>query len=257
MEDNAHPSNVAYGLGKTITLHILDSSEVEPFRDVSFDVDEASSSRSSGPAAPASRRWSRPSTGPTCRRPAGLLPHADGDVVDLATAPDRECIAAAAPRDRLRVAVPQVEPRVRPRRGRRCRCCGAAPTATRRGRRRASCSSASTCRRALGVLPDAFSGGEQQRVNIARALIGPAAAAADEPTSALDARNTGRVIELLDEARAHGHDHRRRLPRPRPDRAAGGPVVVMDRRAASSPRARSARSNIPRFDIKQEFAPRV
>jgi ABC-type glutathione transport system ATPase component len=28
------------GLGKTITLHVLDSSQIEPFKDISFEVSE-------------------------------------------------------------------------------------------------------------------------------------------------------------------------------------------------------------------------
>ncbi|MDY0329966.1 MAG: phosphonate C-P lyase system protein PhnL [Thiomonas sp.] len=58
----------------------------------------------------------------------------------------------------------------------------------------------------LWALPPAtFSGGEQQRVNIARSLIKPRALLLlDEPTASLDAANTQTVIELVAEARARG-----------------------------------------------------
>ena len=58
----------------------------------------------------------------------------------------------------------------------------------------------------LWALPPAtFSGGEQQRVNIARSLIKPRALLLlDEPTASLDAANTQTVIELIGEARARG-----------------------------------------------------
>ena len=70
---------------------------------------------------------------------------------------------------------------------------------------------------ACGTLPPAtFSGGEQQRINIARSLIKPRPLLLlDEPTASLDKANTDTVIALIREARlprrrAGGH-----LPRPR------------------------------------------
>ena len=53
--------------------------------------------------------------------------------------------------------------------------------------------------------PATFSGGEQQRVNIARGLIADRPLVLmDEPTASLDARNRGVVIELIREKRAAG-----------------------------------------------------
>jgi alpha-D-ribose 1-methylphosphonate 5-triphosphate synthase subunit PhnL len=53
--------------------------------------------------------------------------------------------------------------------------------------------------------PATFSGGEQQRVNIARNMIKPRPLLLlDEPTASLDAANTDTVIELIHEARARG-----------------------------------------------------
>jgi alpha-D-ribose 1-methylphosphonate 5-triphosphate synthase subunit PhnL len=53
--------------------------------------------------------------------------------------------------------------------------------------------------------PGTFSGGEQQRVNIARGLIMPRPILLlDEPTASLDADNRAVVAELLSEARAAG-----------------------------------------------------
>ena len=53
--------------------------------------------------------------------------------------------------------------------------------------------------------PQTFSGGEQQRVNIARSLVDPAPVLLlDEPTASLDAVNRDIVVGLIDDARRKG-----------------------------------------------------
>ena len=53
--------------------------------------------------------------------------------------------------------------------------------------------------------PATFSGGEQQRINIARNMIKPRPLLLlDEPTASLDAANTRTVIELIQEAAGRG-----------------------------------------------------
>jgi alpha-D-ribose 1-methylphosphonate 5-triphosphate synthase subunit PhnL len=53
--------------------------------------------------------------------------------------------------------------------------------------------------------PATFSGGEQQRINIARSMIKPRPILLlDEPTASLDAANTQTVIDLIQEAVARG-----------------------------------------------------
>jgi alpha-D-ribose 1-methylphosphonate 5-triphosphate synthase subunit PhnL len=55
------------------------------------------------------------------------------------------------------------------------------------------------------LAPATFSGGEQQRVNIARGLVvGHPVLLLDEPTASLDAENRARVLELIAERREAG-----------------------------------------------------
>ena len=53
--------------------------------------------------------------------------------------------------------------------------------------------------------PATFSGGEQQRVNVARGFVQPARLLLlDEPTASLDAANRRVVVQLIDEAKSRG-----------------------------------------------------
>ncbi|MDM7458385.1 MAG: phosphonate C-P lyase system protein PhnL [Paracoccus sp. (in: a-proteobacteria)] len=60
-------------------------------------------------------------------------------------------------------------------------------------------------RRLWGLSPTTFSGGEQQRVNIARGFVHPfPVLLLDEPTASLDAHNRETVLTLIEEARFRG-----------------------------------------------------
>lgn len=60
-------------------------------------------------------------------------------------------------------------------------------------------------RRLWQLSPTTFSGGEQQRVNIARGFAHPyPAMLLDEPTASLDAANAAVVLDLIEDAKARG-----------------------------------------------------
>jgi len=60
-------------------------------------------------------------------------------------------------------------------------------------------------RRLHAIPPVTFSGGEQQRVNLARGLIADhPVLLLDEPTASLDAENRAVVVTMIQEAKARG-----------------------------------------------------
>lgn len=59
--------------------------------------------------------------------------------------------------------------------------------------------------RLWGISPASFSGGERQRVNLARGMVSrPRLLLLDEPTASLDPRTTERVVQLIEELKQDG-----------------------------------------------------
>ena len=194
-------------LTKTITLHLLGGKQVPALRGVSFDVREGEfvgivglSGAGKSSLAKCIYRTYLATGG------AILYRSADDRVIDLVSADDRTILdlrrreiryvsqfLKAPPR------TPAVEVVAMP-----LLADGMDPAAAR--------ARAGDLLRRLNIPPELvtsypslFSGGEQQRVNVARALARPARLLLlDEPTSALDAENRAGVLELLREARDAG-----------------------------------------------------
>ena len=106
-------------------------------------------------------------------------------------------------------------------------------------------STRSACRIARNASPSKLSGGEKQRVSIARALAGsPSVILADEPTAALDSENGKAVMALLAEVAKDTrravlvvtHDHRTLEYGDRMIRIEDGRIVSRARRRPTSAR---------------------
>jgi alpha-D-ribose 1-methylphosphonate 5-triphosphate synthase subunit PhnL len=195
------------GLHKQFVLHLLDGKRLTGFTDVSFDVPAA---RFVGIAG---RSGSGKSSLLKCiyrtylaDGGSMLYRHADGTTVDLATADDDTMLTLRAgeigyvsqflrPTPRIRALDLAARPLLR--RG--------VPLAEARDRAGELFVRLELPRELWDGYPILFSGGEQQRVNLTRALIAePRLLLLDEPTSALDESLQERVVQLLAEAGGRG-----------------------------------------------------
>ncbi len=196
------------GLSKQFRVHILDGKLIEGCREVSFEVRPGEFLALVGPSGTGKStvlkciyRTYLPSGGGIHYRSESF-----GEV-DLATAPDRTVLDVRRTEigyvsQFLRVIprVPAVEVVMQPlleRNG----------TTTARARARAVelLDRLRIPRTLHDAYPSTFSGGEQQRVNIARAVSwAPRLLLLDEPTAALDPASVEAVMALLAELRAAG-----------------------------------------------------
>jgi alpha-D-ribose 1-methylphosphonate 5-triphosphate synthase subunit PhnL len=194
-------------LNKQFVLHLLDGKRLTGFTDVSFDVP---ATRFVGIAG---RSGSGKSSLLKCiyrtyLADGGSMLYrlADGSLVDLATADDDTMLALRAgeigyvsqflrPTPRVRALDLAARPLLQ--RG--------VPLAEARERAAELFVRLELPRELWDGYPILFSGGEQQRVNLTRALVAePRLLLLDEPTSALDEPLQERVVELLAEAGGRG-----------------------------------------------------
>lgn len=194
-------------LQKEFVLHVLGGKRVVALRSLSFTVEQGAFVGVLGPSGGGKSsllkclyRTYLPSAGAIQYQPAA------GPLLDLATASDDTILALRG------VEIGYVSQFLRPAPRVTAVDLVARPLLGRGVGRDEARERAATLLRRLSLpadlldgYPVLFSGGEQQRVNIARALIAPPRLLLlDEPTSALDATNQETVLTLLRETHEAG-----------------------------------------------------
>ena len=200
------PRILVESVSKAFTLHNQGGARIPALAEVSLAIDEGECVALTGVSGAGKSSLMRMIYGNyLCE--AGAIRVRDGDAwVDVATAPPRRI---AALRKRSLGYVSQflrVIPRVP------TRDVVAEPLATlgmdreeARARAEALLARLNVRRELWELSPTTFSGGEQQRVNIARGFAHPfPALLLDEPTASLDAENRAVVLSLIAEAKARG-----------------------------------------------------
>jgi alpha-D-ribose 1-methylphosphonate 5-triphosphate synthase subunit PhnL len=194
------------GLAKTFVLHHRDGVALPVFAGVDLDLRAGECVALAGPSGSGKSTLMRCLYG-NYAPSAGTVRLRVGDGwLDLVAAPPREVVEARRTRLGYVSQFLRVIPRV------------PAESLVAEPLRRLGCDGAEALDRARGLLarlnlgealwrlpPATFSGGEQQRVNVARGLIAPREVLLlDEPTASLDAANRDVVVALIREALARG-----------------------------------------------------
>ncbi|MCO6048237.1 phosphonate C-P lyase system protein PhnL [Mesorhizobium sp. RP14(2022)] len=193
-------------VSKNFTLHLRDQAEIGVVRDVSFKVDAGECVVLGGPSGIGKSSILKMTTG-NYHASGGRILVRDGDVeVDVTQASPREILSLRA---RVIGYVSQFL-RVIPRVSTLDVVAEAA-----RGENGGEEQAREKAREMLSLLrlpeklwnlpPATFSGGEQQRVNIARGLAASRSLLLlDEPTASLDALNRQTVVELIEQKKREG-----------------------------------------------------
>lgn len=194
------------GLSKTFTLHTQGGAEIDVFNNISLEVRAGECVCLHGPSGAGKSTLLR-ALYANYKPDAGhiLLQH-DGESIDLVSAEPWEVIEVRRQTigyvsQFLRV-IPRVatidivtEPMI----------AIGIPADEAHAKAKALLARLNIPKRLWSLAPATFSGGEQQRVNIARGfMVDYPVLLLDEPTASLDAANRQSVVELINEAKARG-----------------------------------------------------
>lgn len=194
------------GLGKTFTLHLRDGLRLPVLSGIDLTVHAGECVVLAGPSGAGKSTLLRSLYGNYRAETGAVLVRHGEETIDIAAADPRTVLAV---RHRTLGYVSQflrVVPRVA------ALDVVAEPLLTRgtdqdgaRGKARDLLLSLNIPARLHAIPPATFSGGEQQRVNLARGFIaGHPILLLDEPTASLDARNSDVVIRMVQDAKARG-----------------------------------------------------
>lgn len=196
----------AEGLSKTFTLHLQGSVRLPVLREVSLAVRPGECVALTGPSGAGKSTLMRALYGNYLPGGGRILVRHRGAVLDLAAVGPREILAM---RRETIGHVPQflrVIPRVPARAivAERLREAGMAGSEALAAAERLL-ARLNLPERLWSLPPATFSGGEQQRVNLARGFAHPyPVMLVDEPTASLDPANAAVAVALIEEAKARG-----------------------------------------------------
>ena len=194
------------GLGKSFTLHLRGGLLIPVLSGIDLEVREGECVVLSGPSGVGKSTLMRSLYGNYRAESGGILVRHDGEMVDIASADPRTVLAVRHQtlgyvsqflRVVPRVSALDVVAEVLIARGVGQRAA--------RDAARALLLKLNIPARLHAIPPATFSGGEQQRVNLARGFIaGHPILLLDEPTASLDADNRAVVIDMVWRAKASG-----------------------------------------------------
>jgi alpha-D-ribose 1-methylphosphonate 5-triphosphate synthase subunit PhnL len=194
------------GVDKTFTMHLQDGQRLAVLRGLAFEVHSGECVVLGGASGAGKSSILKMIYGNYAADRGSIVLRGTGGAVDVAVAGPRQVLAAR--RDTMgyvsqflrcvpRVAALQVVAEPLTERG--------VDRAEARERAAQMLTRLGIPERLWALPPATFSGGEQQRVNVARGFVAELPLLLlDEPTAALDARNREVVVELIRDKRARG-----------------------------------------------------
>jgi alpha-D-ribose 1-methylphosphonate 5-triphosphate synthase subunit PhnL len=185
-------------LAKTFTLHLRGGLQMPVLSGVDLDVRAGECVVLSGPSGAGKSTLMRSLYGNYRAESGAILVRHRGEIVDIATANPRAILAVRQETLGYVSQFLRVVPRV-------SALDVVAEVVGDRSAARTLLLRLNIPERLHGIPPATFSGGEQQRINLARGFIaGHPILLLDEPTASLDAENRAVVVEMVREAKEKG-----------------------------------------------------